>query len=277
MRRCVICFLGVTVLGLIAAYVGYVMRERDAMEKPLILYGNVDIREVDLGFRVFGKVKTLYVEEGDKIRQGMVLAELDSVPYEESLDQAKAQVALMQILHANKEQQLARREKAKLAEAVSEEDVSNALAAVQESEACLARAEAACATACTNLTDTKLIAPSDGVILSRIREPGSVLQAGEPVYTLSLDSPIWIRAYVSEVQLGRVFPGMKAKIITDTTSLPVYEGQVGFISPVAEFTPKNVETTELRTDLVYRLRIFVNQPDTGLRQGMPITVHLLEE
>lgn len=268
---------GIVLVGLLSFAAVFFYSHPTQNSSTLILYGNVDIREVELGCRVFGKVKSLHVEEGDLVRAGDLLAELDPVPYEEALAQAQAQVALARVASNNYAMQLSRREKAIIAQAVSQESVSDAKSSWQESLAALARTEASLSIAETHLEDTKLFAPSNGVILSRIREPGSVLQPGDPIYTLSLLEPIWIRAYVSEVNLGRVFPGMKAKVYTDTSSNPVYEGQVGFISPVAEFTPKNVETTDLRTDLVYRLRIFVNDPDFGLRQGMPVTVHLIEE
>ena len=119
----------------------------------------------------------------------------------------------------------------------------------------------------------KAYAPNDGIILT-IREPGSVVREADAVYTLSLISPIWIRAFIAEPDLGIVFPGMEAEIYTDTKKGTPYKGHVGFISPVAEFTPKTVETTQLRTDLVYRLRIIAENPDQGLRQGMPVTVKL---
>lgn len=95
----------------------------------------------------------------------------------------------------------------------------------------------------------------------------------EPVYTLSLGAPTYIRAYASEPSLGRVAPGTKVTVRTDSSD-KVYHGQIGFVSPRAEFTPKTVETTELRTDLVYRLRIVVSDPDQGLRQGMPVTIRI---
>jgi HlyD family secretion protein len=81
-----------------------------------------------------------------------------------------------------------------------------------------------------------------------------------------------VRTYVNELDLGRVRPDMPARVRTDSARGKAYRGHVGFISPTAEFTPKNVETRELRTDLVYRLRIVVDNPDGGLRQGMPVTV-----
>ncbi|HUZ74403.1 MAG TPA: secretion protein HlyD [Stellaceae bacterium] len=124
------------------------------------------------------------------------------------------------------------------------------------------------------LSDATLHAPSDGIVLTRVREPGAIVAAGETVYTVALLTPVWVRAYVGEPDLGRVHPGMAATVHTDSAPNRVYHGHVGFISPVAEFTPKNVETRQLRTDLVYRLRVIVDDPDQGLRQGMPVTVTL---
>jgi HlyD family secretion protein len=94
-----------------------------------------------------------------------------------------------------------------------------------------------------------------------------------PVYTLSLVDTVYVRAYVDEARLGKVIPGAKLLVTTDTSARQ-YTGQVGFVSPRAEFTPKSVETPELRTDLVYRLRIVITDADDGLRQGMPVTIML---
>ena len=273
MEKKFLAILGISI-GLLIGGLSVYFYIPKAEPKEITLYGNVDIREVDLGFRVFGKIKALYVEEGDRVEEGTLLAQLDPTPYEEKLSQGMAQLDLAKVVCNNAKLQLTRREKALITQAVSEESVTNAQASYAESEAALARSTATLSVAQTELEDTKLIAPCRGTILSRIREPGSVLNPGLPVYTLSLDSPVWIRAYISEVDLGKVFPGMKAKIYTDSAKNLSYEGQVGFISPVAEFTPKNVETTDLRTELVYRLRIFIDQPDQGLRQGMPVTVQL---
>ena len=120
--------------------------------------------------------------------------------------------------------------------------------------------------------DTVLASPSEGVVLTRAQEPGAILQTGTPVLTLSLKRPVWVRAYVDEPNLGRIHPGMKVQVFTDSRPEKPYSGQIGYISPRAEFTPKNVETAELRTSLVYRLRVVVEDADEGLRQGMPVTV-----
>jgi len=118
------------------------------------------------------------------------------------------------------------------------------------------------------------VAPSDGFILTRAQERGAIVLADMTVFTLTLASPVWVRTYVNERDLGLISPGMPGKVTTDTAPDRPYSGHIGFISPTAEFTPKTVETRELRTDLVYRLRVVVDNPDGGLRQGMPVTVSL---
>jgi len=114
-------------------------------------------------------------------------------------------------------------------------------------------------------------------VLTRSVEPGTIVATSTVVYSICETSPVWIRSYVDERDLGRTYPGMKALVYNDTYPNHPYTAQVGFISPVAEFTPKNVETRELRADLVYRLRVILEKPDRYVRQGMPVTVQLLEE
>jgi HlyD family secretion protein len=144
---------------------------------------------------------------------------------------------------------------------------------VEAAAAQLQNARALQNSAMTDLKDATLRAPSDGVILTRAREPGAIVQAGETVFTLTIDRPMRVRAYVAEPDLGRIAPGMKVLLTTDGNN-KTYHGKIGYISPAAEFTPKSVETESLRTDLVYRLRIIVSDPDGGLRQGQPVTVQV---
>ena len=95
-----------------------------------------------------------------------------------------------------------------------------------------------------------------------------------PVYSLAVIDPKWIRAYVDESDLGNVHPGMAATVTTDSFPDRPLDGWVGFISPMAEFTPKDVQTEELRTSLVYEIRVFVVDPGDKLRLGSPATVQL---
>jgi HlyD family secretion protein len=122
--------------------------------------------------------------------------------------------------------------------------------------------------------DAQLVAPMDGVVRSRLMEPGEMASPQRAVLTLAIMDPKWVRAYVSERDLGKVHPGMKAVVQADSFPDRGFEGWVGFISPVAEFTPKEVQTPELRTSLVYEVRVFVTDPADDLRLGMPATVLL---
>lgn len=319
----------VIVLLIIAGISSWVYRTYRSEKKTMqTLYGNVDIREVTLGFRVPGKLAKLVYDEGDKVKAGEVMARLDDEPYRNQLASAQAQVESLrarltlretgnrpqEIAQArslvrereaaavNAERLFKRAEELLADKGVSTQERDTAEANHQEAQARLksardnlalleagfrsedisqakadlAQTEATLATASLQLQDTVLTAPSDGVILTRAQEAGAILQTGSPVFTLSLVTPVWVRAYVHEPDLGRIHPGMKVEVRTDSVGGKPYKGQIGYISPRAEFTPKTVETTALRTSLVYRLRIIVENPDDGLRQGMPVTVNLDE-
>jgi HlyD family secretion protein len=94
------------------------------------------------------------------------------------------------------------------------------------------------------------------------------------VYSLANTSEVWVRAFAPETMLGLVASGTKVIVQGDTPGGKTYHGTIGYVSPVAEFTPKTVETPDLRTQLVYRLRVRITDADAGLRQGMPVTITL---
>jgi len=292
------------------------------------LYGNVDIREVNLAFRTGGRVTDIKVDEGSPVHAGDLIAALDPEPLQNAVANAEAAVAAVgaraAMLHQgyrreDVEQARARLESARavlkeaeeqvvrqqamvpsgaapqrtLDSAVSQRDqaAANVRSAEQilgeqskgyrkeeiaEADGQLNQAKASLETARLNLRDAQLIAPSDGVILTRAVEKGSMVAAGTPGFSLTLTSPVWARAYVDEPQLGRFNSGTKVTLTTDLHPDKPYHGVVGFVSPSAEFTPKSVETADLRTALVYRLRIVVTDPDAQLRQGMPVTVRLAQ-
>ena len=125
------------------------------------------------------------------------------------------------------------------------------------------------------LKDTVLRAPAQGIILNRILEPGETATPTRPVFVLALTDPKWVRAYLPEPALGQIRQGMKARIYSDSFENRFFEGRVGFISAQAEYTPKSVQTTQLRTQLVYEVRIWTDDPDDELRLGMPVTVKIV--
>jgi HlyD family secretion protein len=124
------------------------------------------------------------------------------------------------------------------------------------------------------LADAELVAPSDAVVRTRLLEPGEMVSPQRPILNLAITDPKWVRAYVAETDLGKIHPGMKATVSTDGFPDRPFSGWIGFIASVAEFTPKAVETTELRSSLVYEIRVFVQDPEDDLRLGMPATVTL---
>lgn len=144
---------------------------------------------------------------------------------------------------------------------------------IAAAEAQWASARAQASRAKTALDDTRLYAPANAVVLSRILEPGSMVASNVPVYSLSLRDLMYIRAYINEALLGKIRQGDTVEVRTDSSD-KVFHGKIGFISPRAEFTPKSVETPELRTDLVYRIRIGVADADETLKQGMPVTIRV---
>lgn len=313
-------------LALVAIVTGGWLWYQGQQDKGLTLYGNVDIRTVNMSFRVGGRLASLTVDEGDAITAGQTLGQLDKAPFENALLQAKAGVSVAQaqydLMQAGyREEEVAQAAAAvKQAQAaydyaqkfyqrqqglwgsrtISANDLENALSSrdqaqatlksaqdklsqyrtgnrpqdIAQAKASLEQAQAQLAQAELDLRDTTLTAPANGTLMTRAVEPGSMLNAGSTVLTLSLTRPVWVRAYIDEPNLGQMQPGRELLLYTDGRPDKPYHGKVGFVSPTAEFTPKTVETPDLRTDLVYRLRIIVTDADDALRQGMPVTVTL---
>lgn len=143
---------------------------------------------------------------------------------------------------------------------------------VAAAEAGLAALDAAVAGLQHDIAEGELHAPEAGVIENRVLEPGDMASPQKAVFTLALVDPVWARVYLPEPALGRVPLGARASIATDSHPGARIAGWVGYVSPSAEFTPKTVETTELRTSLVYQARVFACEGQDQLRQGMPVTV-----
>ena len=143
-------------------------------------------------------------------------------------------------------------------------------AQVEQAAAQVTRAEAA-------LANARVVAPFPGVVTVRHREPGEVVSPGAPVLSLLDPDDRWVRIYVREDQIGRVHIGMAARIVSDTWPDRVYDGEVVFVGSQAEFTPRNVQTPEERTKLVYPVKVRITgDPDFALKPGIPADVTLVE-
>ena len=329
MRRVILIVVLLAVAGAVAG-VPWWFTQRHRAAQELTLYGNVDLRQVELAFNNGERIAEVLVQEGDRVRRGEVLARLDTRRLEPQVAQAEAQAAAQRhiverLRHGSRPEEIAqaranlesaqadaanaRRQYERLKSllersvgggAVSQQDVDNAKAAwdvaeaklvvtqkalalaiagprpeeVAEAVARLRAAEAQLALLQQQLADAQLVSPVNGIVRTRLMEPGEMASPQKPVFSLAVTDPKWVRAYVSEPDLGKVSPGMAASVAVDSFPGRRFEGWVGFISPVAEFTPKAVQTQELRPSLVYEVRVFVQDPGDALRLGMPATVSL---
>lgn len=312
--------LGVIALGLVLYFT------KDKSDR-IILYGNVDQRQVELAFKDAERVAEVLVQEGDFVEKGQVLARLETRRLEdkikvleakletamvvlirlengtrpEEIAQAKASVVAAEAELAYADQQFKRYKKIwdqSGGSGVSRQDLDSSRMSFNLAKAKLdmeqkglelaeigprwediAEARAELMAHENNLTelknqlaDAELISPNKSVIRRRLLEPGDMASPQKAVFSLAVLSPKWVRAYISESELGLIKYGDKAMVYTDSHPNEGLESKVGFISSVAEFTPKTVQTTELRTSLVYEVRLYLEDKEDRLRLGMPVTV-----
>jgi HlyD family secretion protein len=256
---------------------------------PIQLSGTVEARDADLSFQVSGRIATMPVDEGAAVKNGDVVATLDDSDYKLGLRRAQAEHAAARatVAQAKARLKLTTSELHRLSSLADKNLVSpqqieqaqtnneSAAADLEKANAQVKVTAAALDTAQHQLNYVRLTAPGDGIISSRLAEIGEVVAAGKPVFSLAETSRPWIRAYLNETDLSRVRIGQEAEVRVDGLPGKVFKGRLSFISPKAEFTPKTVETRALRVDLVYRIRVEVNNPDGVLKIGMPADIKLL--
>lgn len=274
-KRAIVAIL---ILLIIAAAV-YLLTKKKPNPDELTLYGNIEIRQVDLSFQVPGQISLMLKEEGDSVKKGELVALLDDRDYKSNLEKAAADVLKTSALSKDASSKYARQAPLCADSTVSKQECDTLLNTKNKTKADYDAAVAQKTFAKNQLDYTKIYAPDDGTVTVRVQEPGATVNKGQVVYTIAKTKPVWIRAYVNESDLGNIKYGMKARVLTDSKDPKTgqnreYEGRIGYISPVAEFTPKTVESTDLRTDLVYRIRVYVDEIDDFLRQGMPTTIKI---
>ena len=255
----------------------YNRMNKEDTSNELTLYGNIEIRQVDLSFQVPGLVSQLLKEEGDTVKKGELIAIMDESDYDANFKRATAEVDRTLAVQKDATDKYNRYAPLGVDDTVSKQEVESLYNAQNKANADYKAAVANKDYLSNQLKYTKLYAPEDGTIMVRVVEPGSNVQKGQPVYTMAKTNPVWVRAYVNEKDLGNIKYGQKVNVYTDTVNPQTgekreYKGQIGYISPVAEFTPKTVQSTDIRTDLVYRIRVYIDDTDEFLRQGMPVTI-----
>ena len=246
-------------------------RDREGM----MLSGNVEVTEVNVSFKIPGRVTTLLTDEGRQVKTGDKIALLDNAEYAAQVAQSRAVLdnANAQLDKAKNDYDRAQMLFKKEAISAQQMDAAKttydvALAQIEQSKAALRSSE-------VRLSDAVLHAPVSGVVLRKNVEAGETVPVGTPIFTIGdLENP-WIKVYVKEDELGFVKLGQKALISTDTYRGKVYDGTVTYISSEAEFTPKNVQTKEERVKLVFGVKVSVKNVNDELKPSMPADVRIL--
>ncbi|KAA8734811.1 HlyD family efflux transporter periplasmic adaptor subunit [Acinetobacter qingfengensis] len=328
MKKALIAVSGIALIALAISVYWFFYKDKDT-EQALVLYGNVDIRQVSLAFEQSGRIKNLTAQEGDKVRQGQLLAELNTDALSIQAQQAKAQLdiqrqailkqdagtrpeeimqAKAQIVSAQAQLEKANKDLQRLqvlnhttsGQAISKQELdyakstqATAAATVKERQANLtllqrgARSEDRAATKAQydasqsnldlidyQISQSELRSPVNAVVRARLQEVGDMTTAQKTVYTLALTDPKWVRVYANEKELSHIKMGGTAQVIRDAQPDQPISGKIGYISSVAEFTPKTVQTEDIRTNLVYEVRIYVKDPNDQLKMGQPVTVKI---
>lgn len=299
----------------------FTQQEKRQPTDRLFLSGNIEITEVDVSFKIPGRVSKRFVDEGDVVQAGDPVAQLDSEDLIHEVDLRQADVnaakALLEeaengylpemvaqaeakVKQANAslkrqkddyerqrrlyQQQVISPREFELSEtaytvAQATQDAANQQLELlkngirpekkDQARAQLDKAKQGLNLAQIKLSYSDLASPLTGFVLTKNVEPGEIVAPGIPIVTVGDLENVWLRGYINETDLSKVQLGQKAQITTDTFPDKIYEGKVTFISPQAEFTPRNVQTEQERVKLVYRVKIDIPNPHHELKPGMP--------
>jgi HlyD family secretion protein len=266
--------------------------------------GTIEGTTVEVTPKIAGRIATIRADEGDRVEKGAVLVELAHDELDRQLDAVNATIqAAEQMAKAAGEADRAATAQLRNAQAnakraevlhgsgsVSQQTLDaaatlrDALQAQQGAAQAQARAAAAQIAQAkaqaqylrAQIANATLPAPIAGIVQTKNLQVGENAFPGSSVLTLVDDGDMWVKVYVPESMLGRVKVGMKAAVSIDTYPGKTFAGTVSYVSPQAEFTPKNVQTTEERVRLVYAVKVKVGNEGGTLKVGMPADVALLE-
>ena len=269
--------------------------------------GRLEATDVDITTKFAGRLASVNVKEGDDVEAGQVLARMDIREVEAELRQAQAQVTQAQkqriaaaavITQRNSEVTLAEKNLTRSRELyenknISIEHLQRSETALQTAKAARAAAEAGLAlseatieaaqarveSVRTRIDDSELKSPIPGRVLYRLVEPGEVLPAGGKIFTVLNLSEISMTIFLPTKQAGRLLIGDEARIILDAIPENVIPAKVTFVSPEAQFTPKEVETRTEREKLMFRIKVSIDSSALAknvalMKTGMPGTAYL---
>ena len=261
MKKVIISLVIIVILAIIF-FAGYRYLYKQA-DNTFKLSGELQMTQVDVAFKVPGTISHRYFGEGMTVQKGQLLAELNNETY----------LAQQKMAKANEDAAKWGLEELKANLKKSGTTNKNLL---EKTQAQLDAASANRELADYQLSYTKLNSPLNGVVLAAYKEEGEVVAAGTPVFSIGDTNKLWLRAYLPETKTDAVKLGQKMVIKVDSMPNEKFEGKVVFISDKAEFTPKQIYTTEERVKLVYKVKIEITDTKGVLKPGIPADAFLEE-
>jgi len=242
---------------------------RNANGKLISESGTIEATEVDISSKVSGNLLKRYVDEGSQVKEGDSIAEVDHAIYDLQLAQAQGNLAMasanLAVVSENYQSTLK----------LYKEGVANEKQKQQlEAQYKVAQAQRDVATSTEALAQQMdsycyMTSPVKGIVTHKLVEAGELVTPGTAIVTISELDLVKLTIYVTEKELGKVRLGQSAEVTIDTYPDRKFPGKVIYVSPVAEFTPKNIQTKEERVKLVYAVKIEVPNPEGILKAGMP--------
>jgi HlyD family secretion protein len=267
----------VILVALIAgAAVKYILQKERRKNGVIKVSGNIEGDDVRLSFRVQGQILELSTDEGMVIKVGDTVARLKTDELTSIRDKALGELKAAEYQYELDKIDYERAENLFKAGSYSQQQRDAAKTQFESDKANVEALKAQLDLAKTRLGFTDLAATLDGYVLVKSSLPGEVVQIGTPVFTVIDLHNIWVTAYINETDLARVKLNQKADVKTDTYPNKVYNGRVSFISSQSEFTPKQIQTTEERVKLVYRIKVKVDNQSLDLKPGMPADAYIIE-
>jgi HlyD family secretion protein len=260
----------------LAALFFYIWEKQKEHNNKIKVSGNIEATDIRLSFRVQGKIKELLTDEGRVVKTGDTVARLEIDELTRIRDEAEASLRAAQYQYELDKLDYERAENLLQAGSIPMQKRDLAKTKASAGKANVEALKASLDLANTRLGFADLTSPIDGFVLVKSAEAGEVVQVGTTVFTVADLRDIWLTAYINETDLGRVKLNQPAEISTDTYPGKVYKGRISFISSEAEFTPKQIQTTEERVKMVYRIKIQVDNTNLELKPGMPADGYIIE-
>jgi len=277
MKKPIKIIMPVLVIVIIAGLSAWYVREKNDLEHNKIkVSGNIEATDVHLAFRVQGKIKELFTDEGRTIKAQDVVARLETDELVKIKNEAEASLKSAEFIYERAQDDYVRSENLFQAGAISAQKRDTAKTSADSAKANVDALRATLDLAVTRLGFAELTSPIDGFIFTKSAEAGEVVPAGATIFTVVDLKNIWLTAYVNETDLGKVKLNQEVDIKADTYPGKTYKGNISFISQEAEFTPKQIQTTEERVKLVYRIKVKVDNANLELKPGMPADGYLSE-